>query len=266
MTAMPIGRRLCVAVLAGVLGCLVSVGASAAPAPVPPCDGLAAAPAYPALDAPPTIAVWRGETQDQAAPTCLGWPKFDFSIMLAMAGRFRHPGGTGAMLADFGRFSSMTGLEYWSISDERWQVLVARSAAVTDPETRRLRPDFAPDELQPGRDLYFLQRENRSGEDIVYRLRVLSNGPDGFSVSVTNASSISFLFIRLFAPGDLSSVYFFQRLGGDEWGYWAVGGTHLGLTGLFGPHIGSFENRAMAVYRHFAGIPDDREPPAATEE
>jgi len=38
------------------------------------------------------------------------------------------------------------------------------------------------------------------------------------------------------------------------------------MIGLFGPHIGSFENRALALYRHFAGIPEDQEPPAATEE
>jgi hypothetical protein len=249
-------------------GILSPMAALAAGVPVPPCAGLAPMPAVPALDAPPAIAVWHGETLDRTAPApaCLGWPDFDFSTLLAMAGRFRHPGGTEAMLAAFGRVSSMAGLKYWSISDERWQLLVQRSEAVTDPQTRRVRPDFTPAELEPGRDLYFLQRENRGNEDIVYRMRVLSSGPDGFSVSITNASSINFLFIRLFAPGDLNSVYFFRRLAGDEWGYWAVGGTHLGLTGIFGPHIGSFKNRAEALYRHFAGIPDDREPPAATEE
>ncbi|GGF24240.1 hypothetical protein GCM10011611_32860 [Aliidongia dinghuensis] len=259
-------RRLSAALLSIGLGW--STAAAAASVPVPPCARLAALPALPADGAPPNFAVWRGDALDRTAPVpaCLGWPDFDFSIMLAMAGRFRHPGGVEAVLAGFGRFSSMTGLKYWSISDERWQVLLERSAAVTDPETRQARPDFAPGEFVPGRDLYFLQRENRGREDIVYRLHVLTNGPDGFSVSVTNVSSINFLFIRLFAPGDLNSVYFFRRLGNDDWGYWAVGGTHLGLTGLFGPHIGSFENRAMAIYRHFAGIPEDQEPPAATEE
>lgn len=264
---MSVGRRSGAALFALLLGILPPT-ASAASAPVPPCAGLAAQPAFPAQDARPVIVVWRGETLDRAAPVpaCLGWPNFDFSTLLAMAGRFRHPGGVDAMLADFGRFSSMAGLKYWSISDERWQVLIERSEAVVDPKTRQVRPDFQPSELQPGRDLYFQQRENRGQQDIVYRLRVLSSGPDGFSVSVTNASSIDFLFIRLFAPGDLNSVYFFQRLGGDDWGYWAIGGTHLGLTGIFGPHIGSFKNRAMAIYRHFAGVPEDREPPAATEE
>ena len=264
---MSVGRRSGAALFALLLGILPPT-ASAASAPVPPCAGLAAQPAFPAQDARPVIVVWRGETLDRAAPVpaCLGWPNFDFSTLLAMAGRFRHPGGVDAMLADFGRFSSMAGLKYWSISDERWQVLIERSEAVVDPKTRQVRPDFQPSELQPGRDLYFQQRENRGQQDIVYRLRVLSSGPDGFSVSVTNASSIDFLFIRLFAPGDLNSVYFFQRLGDDDWGYWAIGGTHLGLTGIFGPHIGSFKNRAMAIYRHFAGVPEDREPPAATEE
>ncbi|HEV2677215.1 MAG TPA: DUF6675 family protein [Aliidongia sp.] len=170
------------------------------------------------------------------------------------------------MLAEFGRVSSMSGLKYWSISDERWQVLVERSEAVTGPDHPEVRPDFTPAELQPGRDLYFRQRENRGSGDIVYRLHVLASGPDGFSVDLANASGIDFMFFRLFAPGDLRSVYFFQRLGGDEWGYWAVGGTHLGMTGVFGAHIGSFENRAMALYRHFAGVPDDQEPPAAIEE
>lgn len=264
----PVGFRPLAALLVLLSGIFSIAGASLAAVPVPPCAGLTALPAFPALDARPTITVWHGQTLDRVtpAPACLGWPNFDFSILLAMSGRFRYPGGAEAMLAEFGRFSSMTGLKYWSISDERWQVLIERSEAITDPKTQQVRPDFAPAELQPGRDLYFRQRENRGSDDIVYRLHVLSSGPDGFSVSVTNASSIDFLFIRLFAPGDLNSVYFFQRLGGDEWGYWAVGGTHLGLTGIFGPHIGSFKNRAMAIYRHFAGVPDDQEPPAATEE
>jgi hypothetical protein len=254
--------------------CAVSVALAvpnatlAASVPVPPCAGLTAAPGFPALGAPPAIAVWRGGQLDRAAPVpaCLDWPDFDFSTMLAIAGRFRHAGGVDAVLADFGRVSSMTGLKYWSISDERWQVLVERSTAVSDPQTRRVRADFVPAELQPGRDLYFQQRENRSSADIVYRMRMLSIGPDGFSVDLSNASDIDFMFFRLFAPGDLRAIYFFRRLSGDEWGYWAVGGTHLGMIGLFGSHIGSFENRAMALYRHFAGIPEDQEPPAAKEE
>lgn len=258
------GWRLCAVLL---VMSLPSVSL-AANVPVPPCPGLIAAPAFPALGAPPTIAVWHGNTLDRSAPAqaCLGWPNFDFSTMLAIAGRFRHAGGVETMLADFGRVSSMTGLQYWSISDERWQMLVERSQAVTDLETRQLRADFSPDELRPGRDLYFQQRENRGSNEIVYRLRMLSVGPDGFSVDLTNANDIDFMFFRLFAPGDLRSVYFFQRLADDEWGYWAVGGTHLGMTGVFGAHIGSFANRAMALYRHFAGIPADQEPPAAKEE
>jgi hypothetical protein len=235
---------------------------------VPPCPDLTADPAYPPLGAPPAIRVWHGDRLDRAAsaPACLGWPNFDFSTLLVIAGRVHQAGGVEAVLADFGRVSSMSGLKYWSISDERWQPLVIRSEAITDPKTRQVRPDFTPAELEPGRELYFQQRENRGSADIVYRMHVLSVGPDGFSVDLANASDIDFLFFRLFAPGDLRSVYFFQRLGRDEWGYWAVGGTHLGVAGLFGPHIGSFENRALALYRHFAHIPEDQEPPAATEE
>jgi hypothetical protein len=261
---MSFGFRLC-----GVLLTLFMPAiALAASVPVPPCAGLTAAPGFPALGAPPLIAVWQGDQLDRAAPmpACLGWPNFDFSTMLAISGRFRHAGGVESMLAAFGRVSSMAGLKYWSISDERWQVLVERSEAISDPQARQVRPDFSPAELQPGHDLYFQQRENRGSDDIVYRLRVLSVGPDGFSVDLTNASGIDLMFFRLFAPGDLRSVYFFRRLAEDEWGYWAVGGTHLGMTGIFGPHIGSFENRATALYRHFAGIPEDQEPPAAKEE
>jgi hypothetical protein len=262
-----VGFRPCMVLVASML-LLAPVSGFAASVPVPPCPGLAASPAFPALNAPPAIAVWRGDLLDRKvpAPSCLGWPNFDFSTVLAITGRFRHPGGVEAMLSDFGRVSSMSGLKYWSIGDERWQVLVERSEAIGDPEKRQVRPDFTPAELKPGRDFYFQQRENRGNDDIVYRMRVLSVGPDGFSVELSNASDIDFMFFRLFAPGDLRSVYFFQQLGTDEWGYWAVGGTHLGMTGVFGPHIGSFENRATALYRHFAGIPEDQEPPAAKEE
>ena len=80
-------------------------------------------------------------------------------------------------------------------------------------------------------------------------------------VSVVNASPVRTLLVTLFAPGALQTTYFLDRLGPDEWGYFGLWGITTGL--LTGGHTASSINRAMALYRHFAGIPTDQEPPAA---
>jgi hypothetical protein len=85
--------------------------------------------------------------------------------------------------------------------------------------------------------------------------------PDRIVVSVVNASPVRTLLVTLFAPGELQTTYFLDRLGSDEWGYFGLWGITTGL--LTRGHTASSINRAMTLYRHFAAIPTDLEPPAA---
>ena len=48
----------------------------------------------------------------------------------------------------------------------------------------------------------------------------------------------------------------------DGWGYYSLSGAREGAA-LLGSHGSSYLNRAMAIYRHLAGLPGDQGPPAA---
>jgi len=180
---------------------------------------------------------------------------------VALAGSFRHEGGAVDLLAAFGRISSLRGIRYWSVGDRSWRTLVTGAAALDGPRTRRRRADFALAEMAHGADLYFAQEDSRSSGEVVYRMRVLENGPDRVTVAVENVTSVRFLLVPLFAPGDLHCTSYLERRSPGVWGYYALWGIRAGAQ--TSGHETSSVNRALAFYRHIAGIPTDQEPPAA---
>ena len=97
--------------------------------------------------------------------------------------------------------------------------------------------DFRSEELPPGIPFYSAERDGRS------------------------ASPMRTSLVTLFRPGELQTTYFLDWLGQDDWGYFGLWGVTTGL--LTGGHPASVINRAVALCRHFAGIPTDQEPPAA---
>ena len=115
--------------------------------------------------------------------------------------------------------------------------------------------------MAPGVSLYTAQRDGRAADAVIYRMQVIEHSVDRVVVSVVNASPVRAFKVTLFAPGALRTTYFLDRLGPNEWGFYGLWGVTTGL--LTGGHAASAINRAMALYRHFAGIPDDQEPPAA---
>ena len=69
------------------------------------------------------------------------------------------------------------------------------------------------------------------------------------------------LLLALFAPGDLRSTFFLERLpASGVWGYYGLWGIRT--NALTSGHEASSINRAVAMFRHLAGIPTDQEPPA----
>jgi hypothetical protein len=240
------------------LAVLLAGTADAAEWPRPPCGG-APVPAYPAAIGSPivqsqTVAGW-------APPSCLGWDGRAPTLLVAIAGRLHEPGRVDALLARFGAISELRGVRYWSVTDQAWRTLIHDALAVTDTTGVHRRGDFRPDELQPGVPLYSAERDGRSSGAVIYRIRVIERTPDRVVVSVVNASPVRVSLVTLFAPGELQTSYFLDRLGPDEWGFFGLWGVTTGL--LTGGHAASSINRAVALYRHFAGIPSDQEPPAA---
>src|SRR5262249_47288458 len=116
---------------------------------------------------------------------------------------------------------------------------------------------------QSGADLYFAQKDNRSTRPVVYRMRALAVTPERLAVSVENVTAVRVRVFTLFGPGDLRSVCFLDRLSPGVWGYYSLGWVGEKASFLPVGHASSFVNRAVAAYRHAAGVPTDLEPPYA---
>jgi hypothetical protein len=167
------------------------------------------------------------------------------------------------LLARFGAVSALPTIRYWSVSDKKWEDLITRASALAGPDPRQHRPDFAPAEMIGGADLFFAQDDNRSTGDVVYRLRVREFAPDRLVVATENISPVRYLLLSLAGAGDLQAVYFLQRLAGEEWGYYSLVRTGAGASALAAGHAASYVNRAVAFFRHLAGLPAAQDPPAA---
>jgi hypothetical protein len=232
--------------------------AQVADSPRPPCEGRSQ-PFYAPLGAVPSILTWHAP--GWAASACTGWASSRPILLVALAGSFRHEGGAADLLAALGRISSLRGIRCWSVGDRGWRTLVTGAAALDGPVTRRRRADFAPAEMARGADLYFAQEDSRSSGEVIYRMQVLENGPDRVAVAVENVTSVRFLLVPLFAPGDLRCTFYLECLSPGVWGYYGLWGIRAGAP--TSGHEASSVNRALAFYRHVVGIPTDQEPPAA---
>jgi hypothetical protein len=224
----------------------------------PPCGG-PPLPSYPAPGEPPRIRSVKAA--GWTAPGCAGWTSARSTLLVGVAGSFEQDGGADALLAAFGRVSALAGTRYWSVSDHRWRTLVTDAAALQGPDPARRRPDFTPAEMAEGSSLYFVQADSRSSGEVVYRMRVLEKRPDRLVLAIANATPVRFLLLTLFAPGDLQSTFFLERLSASgTWGYYGLWGIRT--NALTSGHEASSINRAVAMFRHLAGIPTDQEPPA----
>ncbi len=209
--------------------------------------------------------VWAGDGPGAGwtPPACTGWRPLPFRTLVAVAGRFRHRGGAEDLLARLGAVSALTTVRYWSVSDKRWRTLVTEASALDGPDAAERRPDFGVAEMRAGTDLYFAQDDNRSTGDVVYRLRVREIAPDRLVAETENVGALRYLVVPLAGPGDLQALHFLERLGPEEWGYYGLARTGAGASPLTGGRAASHVNRAAALFRHLAGLPTDRGPPAA---
>jgi hypothetical protein len=72
-----------------------------------------------------------------------------------------------------------------------------------------------------------------------------------------------YLFITIFPPGEMQSIYFLDRESGNVWRYYSIVRTGKNANGLIAGNESSAVNRAVAFYRYLVGIPTDQEPPVA---
>jgi len=235
--------------------------AAATDGPRPPCDG-PPRPQWPAAGELPRVQIWQTDELRPRwlPPDCLGWPADDVTRLVALAGRFAHAGDGDALLARFAAVSGLRGITYWSDREERWEELVLEAAALTSPDPAQRRDDFSLSELKTGTAHYFLQRDNRSSGIPMYRLRVLQRAPDRIVLNIANVSDVSYWRIPLFPPEALQSSYLLQRLGPGEWGYFSLSGSREPGMAFLLDRPASFKNRAVALFRHVADVPETAVP------
>jgi hypothetical protein len=222
---------------------------------VPPC-GATPVPDYAAVDAQPAIkvisdtelAAWR------PAP-CVVWTAKEDGVLVALAGRFHFNGTTDDLLKRFGAISSLKGLQYWSVTDGGWRTLIASASALDAPDSGHSRADFTLAEMKSGHDLYFAQQDNRTSEEVVYRMKVRDLAADRFVVAVENVTPVRSFMLTLFDPDDLQSVHFVERESPGLYRFYGLAFAGESLPSSLALPEASYVNRALALYGHLTGKP-----------
>jgi hypothetical protein len=231
--------------------------------PQPPC-GQELGPFYPGLDDSPIVASWSRSDygRDWRPPACTGWAAVGFTTLVTTVARFRHTSEAEGLLRHIGAISELAGMRYWSTTHKQWQTLIVDAYALTRLQNGQRREDFTPDEMKEGKALYYEQVDNLSGKAI-YRMHIAEASADRLVFDVENVSTIRYLFLTLFHPGEMQSIYFLDRDSENVWRYYSIVRTGRNANRLIAENESSTVNRAVAFYRYLIGLPTDQEPPAA---
>jgi hypothetical protein len=195
-------------------------------------------------------------------PACTGWTGEGFSTLVTTAARFRRSGGMEEVLRQGGAISQLAGMRYWSTTHQSWETLIKDASAVTSAQGNERRKDFTLEELKAGSVLYFEQVDSLSGK-AVFKLHIAEATADRLVFDVANVTLIKYLVVPLFHPGEMQSIYYLDREPDDAWRYYSMSRTGKNASSLTVGREASWINRAVAFFRHIAGIPADQEPPAA---
>ena len=231
--------------------------------PQPPC-GNEPVPAYPGVDDPVAVKSWSKSDfgSDWRPPACTAWDAPGFTTLVTTVARFRYASEADGLLRHIGAISGLAGMRYWSTTHQRWQTLIVEAHALTGNQNSRVREDFTPAEMKQGKVIYFEQADNLSGK-AVYRMHLAEVSANRIVYEVENVSTMRYLLITLFHPGDMQSVYFLDRESENIWRYYSIIRTGKAANRLIAGNESSAVNRAVAFYRYTVGIPTAQEPPAA---
>lgn len=231
--------------------------------PQPPC-GNEPVPPYPRLGDSAIVKSWKKSEvgSNWRPPACSGWEALGFTTLVTTVARFRYTSEASGLLRHIGAISELRGMRYWSTTHKQWQTLILNAYALTDNQPRRRREDFQPDEMKEGKLLYFEQVDNLSGK-ATYRMHIAEASADRLVFDVENISTIHYLFMPLFPPGEIQSTYFLDRESQDVWLFYSIVRTGTNSNRLLIGNESSAVNRAVAFYRYLVGIPTDQDPPVA---
>jgi hypothetical protein len=223
-------------------------------APVPPCAG-AVEPPYAAVGGQPNVAVWYAEDlRGWQAPTCTGWQQSSLDAIAASAARFHHAGTADDLLARFAAVSQYTQIPYWSPNNQEWRILVHNASALTGPDLKLKRDDFTAAELAKGEPV-FLYMGGSVLNDIVYRMQVTERTPDKLTVALENVVALRVLGIPMMKEGASQFLFSFEREAGEVWRSYVLVRVGSVMNVVARPPMDQYANRAVALYRFFAGLP-----------
>jgi Family of unknown function (DUF6675) len=230
--------------------------------PQPPC-GDQPTPPYPDSVQTAVVKSWSESDvgSDWKPAACTGWNEIGFRRLVSISSRFLSTSTSSELLRRVGAISTLKGMRYWSTTHKQWRRVIVDAHALIG-KTGGHRGDFAPAELKQGSVLYFEEVDNLSGA-ANYQMKILEASATRLSFKVENASTVRYHYLRVFHPGDLQSVYFMERESDTTWRCYGLVRMGRNASGVLAGSEASFVNRAVAFYRHFVGIPDDQEPPAA---
>jgi hypothetical protein len=182
-----------------------------------------------------------------------------FSLYLEMRGKIYLSGGKNEILSKLGAISSFKGIKYWSVSDSGWRVLITQAFALKS-ENGEKRSDFTLKELEDLKTLYFEQHDNRSSGGVIYKIEIHEVAKNRVVISVENVTPVKYFLFTAFKAGDVKSIYIFEQTEGALWRYFNLYGVNENSNGDKNAWK-AYANRALAMYRYFAKIPTDQEPP-----
>jgi hypothetical protein len=231
--------------------------------PQPPC-GTEPVPPYPRLDDSAIAKSWSKSEfgRDWKPPACTGWAAVRFTTLVTVVARFRQTSEAEGLLRHIGAISELAGTRYWSTTHKQWQTLIVDAYALTGLQASQRRQNFTPEEMKAGKVLYYVQVDNLSGK-ATYRMHIVEASADRLVFDVENVSTMHYLFITLFRPGEMQSIYFLDRESENVWRYYSIVRAGKNANRLIAGNGSSAVNRAVAFYRYLVGIPAGQEPPAA---
>jgi hypothetical protein len=231
--------------------------------PQPPCAG-EPVPTWSSADGGPTVTVWHSSSLPEhwKPAACSGLAPPADAVFVAVAGQFHHSGDALSILARVGAVSQQRDILYWSVRHTNWRRLLFDASALSGPDPALRRSDFAPGELRAGAKLFTLYDDDRTGP-VIFETEIRESSPDGFVTVARNVTDLRLMGFSVAGPGDLSSMTSVHRVGPDTFGYYSLNAIALARLAAAMMSDAAHINRAVATYRYLAGIPGDRDPPAA---
>jgi hypothetical protein len=228
--------------------------APASSLPVPPCNS-DPFPPYASLGELTVPQTWT--SIDWQPPGCLdAWaPRYKFVI--ALAGHIA-AADRNELLVRLGSISKMRGLQYYSVTESAWRVLIKDASALSDADPKHSRTDFTAEEVASGANLFFVEEDNRSSHPVVYRMRATHADAGRIVIETENISPVKSFFVTLFPPGSLRAAYILTRLKSADWGLYVVSASSEDASSLVTLAKSSYENRAQALFQFVASGTGER--------